>query len=123
MIRNLRIWLKRLILGLTALFFGFVVLLGACLGSARFYEPGVYEGQGRGYNGIIRVRVTLSGAGMEDIEILENDEYDFAVSVMEELLELALEHNTSNLDAISGATISSDGFLSALDDALRRGVK
>jgi len=107
--------------------FGFIVMLGilltvlgACLSTAVFYEPGIYEGTGRGFNGPIRIRLTLSRAGIEDIELLENDEYAFAVSAMEDLLELALEYNTSNLDAISGATISSEGFLSALDDALRR---
>ena len=97
-----------------------VFLLAACLSSAWFYEPGVYEGTGKGFNGPIRVRLTLSRAGIEDIELLENDEYAFAVSAMEDLLELALEYNTTNLDAISSATITSEGFLSALDDALQR---
>ena len=118
---NQRFMQIKLIIEFIVLLGVLVFLLAACLGSAGFYEGGVYEGEGRGFNGPIRIRLTLSRAGIEDIELLENDEYAFAVSAMEELLELALEYNTTNLDAISGATISSEGFLSALDDALQRG--
>ena len=118
--KNQRFWQMKYVFGYAVLLGILLTVLGACLSTAGFYEPGVYEGEGRGFSGPIRVRLTLSRAGIEDIELLENDEYAFAVSAMEELLELALEYNTSNLDAISGATISSEGFLSALDNALRR---
>ena len=102
--------------------FIFAVLFAGCLGFAS-YKPGIYEGEGRGFYGTISLRVFVSRAGIEDIEILEHNESPFSVSVMEELIELALEYNTSNLDAISGATVSSEGFLSALDAALRLGTR
>jgi uncharacterized protein with FMN-binding domain len=103
------------------------VLLGSglagCLSTAGIhYEPGIYQGVGLGYQGIIRLQVDLSAGGIEDIEILEHSEGNFAVFALEELRELALEMNTADLDAISGATVSSKGFLSALEEALNAGM-
>ena len=113
------------------LFFGLMVLgmlvnftLSACLSSAsEYYEPGIYVGTGRGYRGPIRVRVYLSEGGIEDIEILESYEDSYAMEAIEELRELVLEMNSTDLDAISGATVSSMGFLSALEAALERDTR
>jgi urocanate reductase len=97
--------------------------LAGCLSTAGiYYEPGIYQGVGSGYQGIIRLQVSLSEGGIEDIEILEHQEDGFAVFALEELRELALEMNTADLDAISGATVSSKGFLSALEEALNVGI-
>jgi uncharacterized protein with FMN-binding domain len=97
-------------------------ILAGCLSVARVhYEPGIYQGSSPGYRGIIRLQVHLSEGGIEDIEILEQQEDDFAVFALEELRELALETNSADLDAISGATVSSKGFLSALEKALNAG--
>ena len=41
---------------------------------------------------------------------------------MEELLELVLETGSTDLDAVSGATFSSRGFLEAVDDALGHAI-
>ena len=104
-----------------AILIGFI--LAGCLSSAQeYYEPGVYEGTGQGYRGRIHVRVYLSESGIEDIEILELEEDSFAIDALEELRELAMEMGFSpDLDAISGATVSSMGFLSALEAALNKG--
>ena len=82
----------------------------------------VFEGTGRGFRGPITVAVQLDGETLLGIEILYHEEDPFiGGSAMEELLELALDGNTTDLDAISGATESSLGFLTALEDAMRRG--
>ena len=100
-----------------------ILALAGCLSNGQvYYWPGEYEGAGRGYRGTIRVRVFLSQGGIEDIEILENREDSFALAALEELRELALEMNSADLDAISGATVSSRGFLSALEAALAKAV-
>jgi len=93
-------------------------MLTGCL-TADFYEPGVYEGMARGYRGNIVVRVFVSDIGIiNNIEILEHGEDDFSVSVLEELIELALEMNSYDLDAVSGATVTNKGFISAMETAL-----
>ena len=99
------------------------ILIG-CLSIANVqYEPGIYEGTGHGYRGIIRVLVNLSEGGIEDIEILESYENSFAMEAIEELRELALEMNSADLDVITGATVSSMGFLSALEEAMAKGIR
>ena len=113
-------FLASVILG--SLFFIGIIFAGCMSSTGVYYQPGIYEGTGRGYRGAIKVQVHLSEGGIEDIEILEHQEDIFAAAAMEELLELALEMNSPDLDAISGATVSSTGFLSALEAALTLGA-
>ena len=103
---------------LLALFF-----IQSCLGVGFVREishtPGVYEGTGQGYRGPIHVRVQISHAGIEDIAITGHSEAAYpGGAAMEELLELVLETGSTDLDAVSGATFSSMGFLEAVEDAL-----
>ena len=83
------------------------------------YLPGVYEGSGKGFRGPINVQVQVSRAGIEDIVITSHKESVYpGAAAMEELLEMILEYGSTDLDAISGATYSSKGFLNAVDDAM-----
>jgi uncharacterized protein with FMN-binding domain len=84
-------------------------------------QDGVYEGVGQGYRGKIRVRVLVSEAGIEDMEILDNCE-DEAIggAALEELRENVLEYGSGDVDLVSGATVSSRGFLDALENALNK---
>ena len=104
---------------------GSSVLILACLGLPSSREaslaPGVYEGIGSGYRGLIHVRVQTSAAGIEDVAIDSHQESSFpGLAAMEELLEQVLETGETDLDAISGATYSSRGFLQAVEDALEK---
>jgi uncharacterized protein with FMN-binding domain len=88
------------------------------------YAPGVYEGDGSGYRGPIRVRIQVSSAGIDDIAIVSHQESGFpGLAAMEELLEQVLEIGETDLDAISGATYSSRGFLYAVEDALGKALE
>jgi len=113
-------WARLLLLfgGLTVLFFG-------CLGTGFVreagFEPGEFEGTGQGYRGPIEIRLLVSPAGIEDIAILSHSDSAIpGLAAMEELLEMVLETGSTDLDAISGATFSSRGFLEAVDDALEK---
>ena len=102
-----------------------LILITACLGPASMREPGYasgfYEGSGRGLRGAINVRLEVSNGEIVDIEILEHRESAFpGLAAMEELLELVLETGSTDLDAISGASYSSRGFLEAVEDALEK---
>jgi uncharacterized protein with FMN-binding domain len=80
---------------------------------------GVYEGTARGRRGPIRVRVRLEAGSIVEIDIADSSEDQFVGgAAMEELLELVLTYNTTDLDAVSGATESSDGFLAAVENAI-----
>ncbi|MDR3249023.1 MAG: FMN-binding protein [Treponema sp.] len=102
-----------------------LLFLAGCLGGGRWkedagYQNGTWEGTGRGYRGEIRVHVQVAASLIQGIEIGTHDEDPFTGGeAMEELLGLVLEYQTTDLDAISGATESSAGFLEAVEDALR----
>ena len=98
-------------------------LVSGCLGLGSVldagFTPGTYEGSGRGYRGPVHVRLEISAAGIEDIVILSHRESAYpGVAAMEELLELILADGSTDLDLISGATMSSRGFLEAVEDAV-----
>jgi uncharacterized protein with FMN-binding domain len=78
----------------------------------------IREGMGEGYRGPILVRVECTGDFIGNIEILEHQEDEFVgLEAMEELLALILETGSTDLDAVSGATQSSRGFLEAVEHA------
>jgi len=106
-----------------SLFSLFLFLSHSCLGPGFVrelsYTPGIYEGTGQGYRGSIHVEVEVSSAGIEDIRITGHSETAYpGTAAMEELLELVLETGSTELDAVSGASFSSAGFLEAVEDAL-----
>lgn len=101
------------------------ILFPGCLSQREIHEagftPGIYEGSGRGYRGPVHVSLQISQAGIEDIVITNHTESAYpGVAAMEELLEMVLETGSTDLDAISGATYSSRGFLEAVEDAIRK---
>ena len=83
------------------------------------YEGAFYEGAAMGYRGIIRVRVGLDRGTITNITVLESGEdRNVGGAAIEELTDLALMYNTTELDAISGATETSRGFLEAVERAI-----
>lgn len=89
------------------------------------YVDGVYEGSGIGMNGPISVVVTIKGGLIESVEIREFDDDDDYFSrdkdgaVMEKRI---LEAQSSEVDAIAGATYSSEGYKDAVKDALSKAL-
>jgi hypothetical protein len=104
-------------LAVTALFSGCV---GSGLARKGGYTPGVYEGSGKGYRGTVEVRVQVSPAGIDGVEITGHNERYPGVAAMEELLETVLEYGSTDVDVVSGATCSGRGFLEAVENALKK---
>ncbi|MDR3324851.1 MAG: FMN-binding protein [Spirochaetaceae bacterium] len=91
--------------------------------AARFYA-GRHRGQGVGRNGAIEVAVETDAWSILEIRIVEQCEDELiGAEAMRELTELILEGDSTDVDAISGATLSSEGFLDAVNDALRRAAR
>ena len=91
--------------------------------SARFV-PGTYEGSAQGFGGIIKVSVTVDENEITEIKVLSaagEDEAYFAQA--ETLNDRILQKQTTDLDAVTGATLSSIGLLDAVDAALEQAVK
>ena len=79
----------------------------------------VYEGSAFGYRGPIYVQVRLSGGSISEITVTDSDEDHFVGgAAIEELIETVTELNSVDVDTVSGATITSKGFLEAVRNAI-----
>ena len=83
------------------------------------YLDGTYTGTGEGYGGDITVSVTVSGGQITAIEIVSAPEetpayFSQATGVIEKIL----AHQVAGVDAVSGATFSSEGIMEAVENAL-----
>jgi uncharacterized protein with FMN-binding domain len=78
-----------------------------------------FEGAAMGYRGMIHVRVGMGNGAITEITVIESSE-DPAIggAAIEELTDLALMYNTTEIDAVSGATETSRGFLEAVENAI-----
>jgi len=84
-----------------------------------FYEGSFYQGTAMGYRGMIHVRVGFEQGTITEITVVESRE-DLSIggAAIEELTDLVLMYNTTELDAVSGATETSKGFLEAIENAI-----
>jgi uncharacterized protein with FMN-binding domain len=86
------------------------------------YRDGEYEGSGQGLRGPVLIRLRIESGLITELEIVRHGDDEFTGGpVMENLAELVLEYNgPGGIDAVSGATESSAGFLAAVEDALAK---
>ena len=91
--------------------------------SDRFI-PGTYEGEAQGFGGVIRVSVTVDENEITGIEVRSSAGEDAAYfSQAETLNAKILQKQSTDLDAVTGATLSSIGLLDAVDAALEQAVQ
>lgn len=107
-------------------FFGFTllaltVILTSC-GTEKTRKAGTYEatGQGNAKETPIRLSVTIDESGkIYEMKILEHQETpQIGGKALDKLVEQATKENTAEVDTISGATRTSEGFRDALRAAL-----
>lgn len=84
------------------------------------YPDGVYIGSGEGYRGETTVAVSLKDGTIDNIMVMNTEDDAAYFKRAESLLKQVLQQQTTDLDAISGATFSSEGILEAIVDALEQ---
>ena len=83
------------------------------------YLDGTYTGTGEGYGGEITVSVTVSGGQITAIEIVSaSDETPAYLSKATGVIEKILARQVPGVDAVAGATFSSEGIMQAVENAL-----
>ncbi|MDR2543321.1 MAG: FMN-binding protein [Treponema sp.] len=101
--------------------FVIAVICGCVATSSALLEGEYYEGTAQGYRGPITVQVRMNGNDITEIVVLDSVEDRFVgANAIEELADLVVLYNTTDLDVISGATESSRGFLEAVDNAIMK---
>lgn len=87
----------------------------------------MFIGKGHGRNGTVEVSITVSGGKIIDAEIIKDIESpNIAEIAKKRIIEKFLrDGSTSMIDAVSGATITSNAILDALDEAIAisQGIK
>jgi len=89
---------------------------GRCASAAdKPYADGVFEGE----HSFVRVRVRVKDGKIEDIKILEHggggEEYE---KMIETLKVKIIEKQSTDVDGVTGATVSSDNLKKAVENAL-----
>ena len=85
------------------------------------YKDGTYQGSGTGFGGTITVEVTISGGKIASITILSaaGETASYFASA-QGVISRILSGQTPNVDAVSGATYSSNGIIQAVQNALAK---
>lgn len=80
---------------------------------------GVYTGSAPGYRSDITVSVTVSAGKITDIEITDENETPRYFAGAMEVIDYIISAQSTQVDAVTGATFSSEGIKAAVEDALR----
>lgn len=83
------------------------------------YKDGTYRGSGTGFGGTITVQVTVSGGKITAVDILSaSGETGSYFASAQGVVSKVLSSQSPNVDAVSGATYSSNGIIQAVQNAL-----
>ena len=110
-----------------SLFLSILILFISCEKKQSALRDGMFIGKGNGRNGPLEVSITVKDGKIVDAEITKDVESpNIADNAKKEIIERFLKDgSTAMLDAVSGATITSNAILDALDEAvaISQGIK
>lgn len=82
-------------------------------------EDGYYIGSASGYGGEMTVEVAVEDGEIIDVQVLEHGETDgVSDPAFEEIPGAIVAANSAAVDVVSGATMTSEGLMAAVNDAL-----
>lgn len=88
------------------------------------YKDGIYEGTGVGFNGNITVSVTVADGVISAIDVKDQNETPAYWAAAQEIIPAIIAANqTEGVDAVTGATYSSEGIKKAVDNALAKSMR
>ena len=83
-------------------------------------KDGIYEGTSEGFNGPIKVRVTISKGSITKVEILSHKEDGKYFAKAKSVISKILGKPGKSVDTVSEATFSSRGIINAVNDAVSK---
>lgn len=88
-------------------------------------KDGIYEGRANGFGPNLVLNVTVKDNKIKEIEIISHNERNesYYGLPMKEIPKSIIKHQTLEIDAISGATYTSNGIIEAVKDALNKAKK
>ena len=88
------------------------------------YKDGECFGKASSYNGNVEVKVTISGGKITAIDIVKTkDDEEYFFDAQKKVIPEILEKQSTDVDAVAGATTSSEGICHAVQKALEEAKK
>ena len=89
--------------------------------ASGIYKDGEYLGKASAYNGNVEVKVTISGGKITAIDIVKTkDDEEYFFDAQKKVIPEILEKQSTDVDAVAGATTSSEGIAHAVQKALEQ---
>ena len=83
------------------------------------YTPGTYTGEGQGFGGTVKVTITTDADKITDVTIEgENETPNIGGAALEQLANAIKEKQSSEIDVVAGATLTSNGVKEAVAKAI-----
>lgn len=82
------------------------------------YKDGTYTGSGSGFKGLVTVSVVISGDLIKSIEVTNYSDNEGFMKEAKKVIDRIISSQSTSVDTVSGATFSSKGIISAVEDAL-----
>lgn len=79
---------------------------------------GTYDGIGEGRRGMIKIAIDVRDHMIQSARVLEQSESSFAQSCIDEMISSIIKAQSADVDAISGATLTSNGVIAAMKMAI-----
>ncbi len=87
-------------------------------------KDGTYEGSEKGYGGIVKIKVTVKDGKIARVEAVDHHTEDEAYwSIAKELLQTIVDKQSTDVDAVTGATFSSNAIINGSIKALQKAEK
>jgi len=88
--------------------------------ASGMYTDGTYTGTGQGYGGELEVEVTIENDEITGIEVVSHQETEgLGDAAFDDVISQIIENqSTDDVEAVSGATESSNAVIDAVNDAL-----
>lgn len=90
--------------------------------SNQTWRDGTYYGSGTGFNGEVQVQVVIADGKITDINVVSHNDDSSFMSQAQGLIPNIISSQSTNVDAVSGATYSSRGIIDAVRAALKQAV-
>ena len=87
---------------------------------AVFSKPGTYTASATGRNGDVTLKVTFSADKIESIDVESSETEAIGGAAMNTLVDEVIENQSIAIDAVAGATLSSDAFVEALKSCVEQ---
>ncbi|TWH60153.1 hypothetical protein DesLBE_4572 [Desulfitobacterium sp. LBE] len=85
------------------------------------YKDGTYEGVGQGIHGEVKVSVSVAGGKISEVKVTEHHETDGVGTVAAEILPgKILEAQGTEVETVSGATVTSTAIIDGVKKALEQ---